>query len=226
MKNVGINMMIDRHRVNGNARVHGKVGGKSMDVMVQKGPTEGDFYLKGEINRKPTTLRINSAFAPEGHAVFGRMEGVPFRGNWNQKGPDGDATLQLNGARLQLDVNPEDGTLTAQAPNLRGSGATTNAEGDETFRIQGQGEFAKLKIDRREDGDILMRGTSDAGPFRLKMDRRGLDGDLRVTGTIPENLSLMPIMWEMYGNDNLEPVEQPLAMGAAASMSAFWNQHI
>lgn len=226
MKNVGINLMIDRHRTSGNARIHGKVGKKSMDVVVQKGPTEGDFYLNGSIDQKPTTLRINSAFAEEGHAVFGRMAGVPFRGNWQQKGPDGDATLMLDGARLEIDVDQQGGLVSATAPNLRGTGESTSPDGDEQFKLRGQGEFSDVKVDRQENGDILMRGKSSDGPFRLKMDRRGLDGDLRVTGTIPESLSLMPMMWELYGNDNLEPVQQPLGMGAAASLSTFWNERI
>ena len=58
------------------------------------------------------------------------------------------------------------------------------------------------------------------------MQRSGTTGNLRINGTIPEQLSLLPVMWELYGNDSVEHPAQPLTMGGAATLSAFWETQI
>ena len=62
--------------------------------------------------------------------------------------------------------------------------------------------------------------------LRLKMQARGLDNDLRLTGNLPEELSLMPLMWELYGDDSLKAPQQPFDMGTAATLGAFWQNQI
>ncbi len=60
----------------------------------------------------------------------------------------------------------------------------------------------------------------------MKAQRRGQDGDLRITGTIPETLAFLPVVWELYGDDSLEPPAKPLSMGAAATLSAFYANQL
>ena len=105
MSHLSVQLTVDRHR-GGNTRIHGRVGESHQDVNVWKGPQPGDCYLEGQIEGAPTTLRINSAFAENGHKVFGRLAGVPFQGLWQQDTVEGDASLQLDGARLSIDVDP------------------------------------------------------------------------------------------------------------------------
>ena len=78
MSHLSVQLTVDRHR-GGNTRIHGRVGESHQDVNVWKGPQPGDCYLEGQIEGAPTTLRINSAFAENGHKVFGRLAGVPFQ---------------------------------------------------------------------------------------------------------------------------------------------------
>jgi hypothetical protein len=155
--------------------------------------------------------------------VLGRVAGVPFKGELT-RGPDGDVGLSLNKATLGIDF---DGASAAAAgTRIKSSGEVTNAEGDETLTLLADGRQIKLTVDRQSDGDIEIRGRSGDGPFRLTMERSGMQGDLRVKGTLPESLGLLPVMWELYGNDSVQPPAQPLTMGAAATLSAFWDTHL
>lgn len=217
-----INITIDRH-ASGNTRIHGTVGANRHDVNVWKGPTEGDSYVEGRQNGEPTTLRINSYFSDNGHGVLGRVAGVPFKGELT-RAADGDLGLTLNKANLTLDVTGSE--LSSAGTRIKSTGSVTNAEGDETLTLLADGRQVKLTVDRQADGDIELRGTSGDGPFRCTMERSGVQGDLRVKGTLPESLGLLPVMWELYGNDSVQPPAQPITMGAAATLSAFWGTHL
>ena len=225
MRNVNVNMTIDR-LASGNARVHGKVGDNSQDVNVWKGPQPGDAYIEGTQSGEATTLRINSAFSDNGQGIFGRVAGVSFKGNWAQEASEGDVTMMLDKATLTLDQTPSTGTTQAAAPRLKATAQILNAEGDENLTLLADGQQIKLSIDRQSDGDIEIRGRDGAGPFRLRMERKGDRGDLHIKGTMPENLALLPVMWELYGNDSMQPPAQPLSMGAVASLSAFWDTQL
>lgn len=226
MSNIAINMTIDR-RNNGGARVQGKAGDHFHGVNVAKGPMPGDIYLQGEQNGETTTLRINSAFSDNGHAVFGRLAGVPFKGNWAQEPTEGDAELVLEGGgSLSIDVNPETGVTETRGTGIRSTARVLNTEGDEELTLLSDGQRINLTVDRKDGGNMEIRGRSGDGPFRLSVDRRGNNGDLRFKGTLPESLSLLPVMWEVYGDDSVEKPEKPLSMGAVATLSAFWQEKI
>lgn len=222
MSNIPINMSIDR-RTGGGSRVKGKTGDSFHGVNVSKGPQPGDIYLQGEQFGQTTTLRINSAFSDHGHGVFGRIAGVPFKGNWEQEPKEGDAELFLeNAGSLTIDVNPETGVTESKGTNLRGTARITNGEGDEELSLLADGQRLDMSVDRKPGGNFDVRGKSGNSPFRFTIDRRGDQGDLTFKGTIPENLALLPMMWEVYGDDSVEKPEKPLSMGAVASLSAFW----
>lgn len=221
MSNLSVNMTIDRHG-SGNARIHGKMGSQYHDVTVRKGPEPGDAYLEGEQNELPTTLRINSAFSDNGHAVFGRLVGSEMKGNWEQEPVEGDATLFLNKAKMTVDQNPVTGVTETEGTRIRGTATRTNDEGDENVAITSDGLRISMSVDRKPGGDIEIRGKNGSDSFRLQMTRRGKDGDLMCKGSLPESLSLLPMMWELYGDDSKEPPARPLSMGAVASLSAFY----
>lgn len=221
MSNLSVNMTIDRHG-SGNARIHGKMGNQVHDVNVWKGPEPGDAYIEGEQNSLPTTLRINSAFSENGHAVFGRLVGTDFKGNWEQEPVEGDATLFINKAKMTLDQNPASGVTETAGTRIKATATRTNEEGDENVAITCDGQRISLTVDRKPGGHIELRGKSGGENFRLQMTRRGKDGDLMCKGSLPESLSLLPVMWELYGDDSKEPPARPLSMGAVASLSAFY----
>lgn len=224
MSNVAINMTIDR-RHTGQSRIQGKVGESFHGVNVSKGPTPGDAYIQGEQNGQTTTLRINSAFSDNGHGIFGRIAGVPFKGNWAQEPTEGDAELVLDNASLAIDVNPQTGVTESKGTQIR-STTTVNAEGDEELSLLSEGRRIDMTVDRKEDGGMEIRGKNGGTPFRLSVDRKGNQGDLYFKGTLPQQLSLMPVMWELFGDDSVEKPEKPLSMGAVATMSAFWQSQI
>jgi len=222
MSNLNVNLTIDRHS-SGNARIHGKIGNQVHDVNVWKGPEAGDAYIEGEQNSLPTTLRINSAFSSNGQAVFGRLVGAELKGNWEQEPVEGDATLFLNKAKMTIDQDPATGMTESVGTRIKGTATVTNAEGDENVALLADGSRINMTVDRQPDGDIELRGKSGGENFRLHMTRRGKDGDLTLKGTLPESLSLLPVMWELYGDDSKEPPAKPLTMGAVAAMSAFYG---
>jgi hypothetical protein len=226
MSNVPINMSIDR-RATGQARVQGKTGGNFHGVNVSKGPKPGDTYLQGEQYGQATTLRINSAFSDNGHGVFGRIAGVPFKGNWAQEPVEGDAELTLeHGGSLSIDVNPETGVTESKGTAIRSTARITNSEGDEELTLLADGQRINMSIDRKEGGHMEIRGRSGDGPFRMTIDRKGDQGDLYFKGNLPESLSLLPMMWEVYGDDSVEKPEKPLSMGAVATLSAFYHSKL
>ena len=222
MSNLSVNIKIDRHG-SGNARIHGKMGNQVHDVNVWKGPEPGDAYIEGEQNSLPTTLRINSAFSENGHAVFGRLVGTEFKGNWAQEPVEGDAEVFLNKARMTIDQNPATGVTEAAGTRIKSTTTRTNEEGDEKVSLLADGSRISMTVDRQPDGDIELRGQSGGENFRLSMTRRGKDGDLMCKGNLPESLSLLPVMWELYGDDSKEPPAKPLSMGAVATLSAFYG---
>lgn len=222
MSNLSVNIKIDRHG-SGNARIHGKIGNQVHDVNVWKGPQPGDAYIEGEQNSLPTTLRINSAFSENGHAVFGRLVGTDFKGNWEQEPVEGDATLFINKARMTVDQNPATGVTESAGTRIKGTATRTNEEGDENVAITSDGQRISMTVDRQADGDIEIRGKAGGQNFRLDMTRKGKDGDLYCKGNLPESLSLLPVFWELYGDDSKEPPAKPLSMGAVASLSAFYG---
>lgn len=226
MSNISINMNIDRRR-GGQARVQGKAGSNYHGVNVSKGPKPGDINLQGDQNGKATTLRISSAFSDNGHGILGRIAGVPFKGNWAQEPIEGDAELFLeNNGSLTIDVNPETGVTESKGTAISSTATIVNAEGDEELNLLADGNRIKMTVDRKEDGGMEIRGRSGDGRFRMTIDRRGDQGDLAFKGTLPESLSLLPMMWEVYGDDSVEKPEKPLSMGAVATLSAFWHSKI
>jgi hypothetical protein len=226
MSNMPINMTIDRRRT-GQSRIQGQAGNNFHGVNISKGPKPGDAYIQGEQNGQTTTLRINSAFSDNGHGVFGRIAGVPFKGNWAQEPTEGDAELFLEGnGSLTIDVNPETGITESQGTAIRSTAKVLNAEGDEELTLLADGRRINMTVDRKEGGNMEIRGRSGDGHFRMTVDRRGDQGDLRFKGTLPESLSLLPVMWELYGDDSVEKPDKPLSMGAVATMSAFWHSKI
>lgn len=226
MRNVNVNLKIDRHSFSNNARLHGQIDGKNLDLTVRKGPQEGDAYITGEYDRGITTLRINSGIVESGHAVFGRLGGVQVKGSWQEAGPDGDVEFKLNKAHLNIDRMPEDDATEVEGTQIRSRSTLLNSEGDEESYILADGERIRFKVDRKDSGDFEIRGSSGSGNFRLQMKSRGRDRDLHVRGEMPEDLSLMPLMWELYGDDSLSAPEKPLSMGAAAGIGAFWQNQI
>lgn len=226
MRNVNVNLKIDRHRISNNARIFGKLDGKEMDLTVRKGPQEGDAYITGEYDGGITTLRINSGIAESGHDVFGRLGGVRVKGNWSESNQEGDVTFKLNKAHLDIDREPEEDTTYVKGTQVRAESKLTNEEGDEEFAVLADGERISMKVDRKDGGDIEIRGRSGDGHFRLEMKARGQDNDLYVKGELPEAMGLMPLMWELYGDDSLETPEKPLSMGAAAGVGVFWQEQI
>jgi hypothetical protein len=222
MSNLSVNITIDRH-ASGNARIHGKMGNQVHDLNVWKGPQPGDAYLEGNQNDRPTTLRLNSAFADKGQAVFGRLVGTDLKGNWEQEPSEGDARLLLNKAHLEIDQNPTTGVTESKGTRIQSTCTLTNAEGDENVALLADGSRINMTVDRQPDGDIEIRGKGGGENFRLQMTRRGKDGDLTCKGTLPESLSLLPVMWELYGDDSKEPPAKPLSMGAVATLSAFYG---
>lgn len=225
MSNVSVNVLIDRHRFSNNARIFGKVDGKPMDLVVRKGPQEGDSYITGDYDGGITTLRINSGIAESGHAVFGRLGGVQVKGQWDTTNQEGDVSFKLNKAAFEVD-RQEGGVTESRGTKVRTESRLTNDEGDEQVALLVDGQRIKMSVDRQESGDIEIRGTSGGGAFRLQMKARGQDNDLQVTGELPESLSLMPLMWELYGDDSLETPTQPFTLGTAASLGAFWHGQI
>lgn len=222
MSNLSINMKIDRMS-SGNARVHGKVGDQIHQVNVHKGPQVGDAYIEGDQAGGTTTLRINSAFSETGQAVFGRMAGVEFRGNWAQEPVEGDVDFSINKASLTIDQNPQTQVTESKGTRIRSTSTVTNGEGDETLALLADGRRIDMKVDRQPDGDIEVRGKSEGQNFRFSMERHGKDGSLNIKGTIPETLALLPVMWELYGDDSKEPPAKPLTLGASATLAAFWG---
>ena len=222
MSNVSIHMNVDRRRT-GQARVEGKVGANYHGVNVSKGPQPGDAYLQGQQNGETTTLRINSAFSDNGHGIFGRIAGVPFKGNWAQEPTEGDAELVLGNAKLNIDVNPETGVTESKGTQISSTSKVLNAEGDEELTLLSDGNRVDMTVDRQPGGKMDIRGRSGDGNFRVKIDSRGTPADLRIEGTLPEEFSLFPVMWELFGDDSVKRPDKPLSVGAVATMSAFWN---
>jgi hypothetical protein len=225
MSNLNVSMTIDRHR-SGNSRIHGKVGNQFHDVNLWKGPQPGDSRVEGEQNGEVTDLRHNSAFSEDGHGIFGRIAGVSFKGDWNQESGEGDVKLMLNKATLQIDQDPATGNTEVEGTRLQATCERVNEEGDEQVALLCDGQRINFSVDRQPEGHIELRGRSGQGPFQLKMQRKGQDGDLRLSGKLPEQLALFPVMWELFGDDSKETPEKPLSVGAAASLAAFWGTQL
>lgn len=218
-------MTINRQQ-SGNSRISGKVGDNSHQVNVWKGPQPGDSYTEGEQNGAPTTLRFNSAFSDNGQGIFGRLAGTPLKGNWSQEQTEGDVEVSLDKAKLTIDVDPASGKTEVVGTRIRGTSQVLNDEGDENLTLLADGQQIKMSIDRQPNGKIEVRGKDGDGSFRFKMEPKGVTGSMRISGTMPEALEFLPVVWELYGNDSVQPPAKPLSFGSAACFSAFLETQV
>ncbi|MCA9780325.1 MAG: hypothetical protein KC800_26550, partial [Candidatus Eremiobacteraeota bacterium] len=66
---------------------------------------------------------------------------------------------------------------------------------------------------------------SSDGRFRLQATRDRHDGDLTLSGTLPEGSEKFPLFWEVLGDDKNIPDRNPMYPGSLLGMSFFFNEH-
>lgn len=225
MRNVGMNLVIDRHLTNGTAFIRGEVGGRRVDVRIDRGVDDGNAYVKGQVGQDGVNITFTRS-AQEGYesakGVYGTTK---LDSDIRRSMPDGDTDISSFGAHLIIDRQSYGQHVELRAPDFRGSIGRQYPDGDERGYLSVRDDQMSYSLDRDErSGGFLLSGTTQAGVFRLEGVRHGRDGDLSLKGSVPEGLQMFPVLWEILGDDKNVPDRNPEYFGNVMGMSTFLQQ--
>jgi hypothetical protein len=109
---------------------------------------------------------------------------------------------------------------------VRGGFRRVLSDGDEEGELRLSSERVRFAIDRdTKTGDFEISGRTSGGPFHLQATRDRSDGDLTLSGTLPEGSEKFPIFWEVLGDDKNIPDRNPMYPSSLLGMSFFVHEH-
>jgi hypothetical protein len=224
MRNVTIQLTIDRHRSNGSAQLKGRVDNKDVSLSVSRGTTDATAYVNGNWGSDD---QVQLAFNRDVHQGYnridGEMDGHDIHATLN-RGLDGDTDMRMGGGRFEVDRDQKGENVAIRGTDVRGRVERELREGDEQGELTLDGERVRFSIDRDPlSGDFNIAGRSPGGRFELQAKRQESDGDLELTGTLPEGSQMFPLFWEILGDDKNIPDRNPLYPGSLVGMSLFFD---
>lgn len=225
MRNINVQLTIDRHVSNGSAYLNGKIGDDNIALSVKRGASDGDAKVTGDWGSPDSVDLVFTRDAGEGYTSFqGKLKGEPVDATLNKK-VGGDSTTRLEDGRYEVDRDRRGENVDLSGTDVRGDFQRELRDGDEQGVISVQGERIRFSIDREpKSGDFEISGTSSDGRFRLNVDKNRNDGDLSLSGSMPEGAELFPLFWEILGDDKNIPDKNPYYPGSLLGMSLFVDQ--
>jgi hypothetical protein len=224
MKNLAMSLTIDRHLTNGTAAIKGSVGKQRVDLLVERGVEDGNAYVNGQVGSDGVNLTfVRSPY--EGYeSAVGFYGKTRLAGQLHRRQPDGDTTVSQYGEELLIDRQNQGQRVLLQSAVMDGSFQRDLRDGDELGHMSVGPEGFDYTLDRDErTGGFVLSGRSAGGPFRLEGRRSLSDGDLALTGSVPEGMQMFPVLWEILGDDKNIPDHNPEYPGNVMAMSLFFQ---
>ena len=227
MRNVAVNIKIDRHLTNGSARVTGHFGDKNVDLSLRRDVSDSKTRIQGLMDLDSVNLSVDRSFDRGYGALRGRVGKSRLNGSIERHTPDGDTTFELSHSRMTIDRSRQGQTVSIDSFDTRGAFQREPKDGDESGSFRHDGDFLDYSIDRQEGtGDFSLTGRSSAGRFSLQAKRSLSDGDLQMKGTMPEGTEWMPLLWELLGDGKNIPDNDPLYPGSVLAMSLHMHDEV
>lgn len=138
-----------------------------------------------------------------------------------QRALDGDANMTMGSQRYQIDRDSRGEYVQLRGSKINGEFRRDLREGDESGELR-QGARIGFQVDRDPvSGNFDITGWSSAGPYKLHVERSHADGDLRLSGTLPQGSESFPLLWEVLGDDKNIPDNIPFYPSCLLGMSMF-----
>jgi hypothetical protein len=226
MKNITVQLTIDRHISNGSARLQGRVNSKDVSVSVSRGTSDGTARVRGQWGPED---KVDLDFHRDVNEGYNRIDGSVGSNDVNarlHREVGGDTDMRMEGGRYHADRNQKGDSVQINGTDVRGGFTRQLRDGDEQGEFRLNGEKIRFSIDRdTKSGDFEISGRSSDGRFSLQATRDRHDGDLSLSGTLPEGSEMFPLFWEVLGDDKNIPDRNPLYPGSLLGMSMFFDQY-
>jgi hypothetical protein len=219
-----MNLTIDRHITNGSATMKGSVNGERVQVQVERGVEDANAYVNGQVGADSVLLTFHRT-AENGYvSVIGSYGKTRLDGEFRRHQPDGDTTVSQGGAQLFVDRQNQGQRVALQSSAVHGGFERQLRDGDEFGRMSVGRSGFDYSLDRdAHSGGFVIKGQTDEGAFRLDGQRSASDGDLSLSGTVPEGMKLFPLLWEVLGDDKNIRDRNPEYPGSVMAMSLFFQ---
>lgn len=222
MKTIPMNLTIDRHITEGTAAIRGSVNGQNVHVRVDRGVEDGTAYVNGQVGEDKVWLTVPRSAHNGYEAIQGDYGKLRLSAEMRRHQPDGDTTVSQNGQQLFIDRQNQGQNVQLQSPVLNGGFDRRLRDGDETGRVSVGRDSFSYSLDRDEhSGGFVLSGRTSEGPFKLDGRRSLGDGDLTLSGSVPEGMQLFPLLWEVLGDDKNIKDRNPEYPGGVMAMSMF-----
>ncbi len=226
MRNIPVNLTIDRHNNNGSARIYGRVDGERVSMNMRRDLPDTDAVVSGNWDKDRVQLTFNRDASQGYNQIRGSIGDRSMNGNLNRRMPDGDTSLRMANSSLDVDRDRRGQNVNLRSSELQGRYSRNLRDGDESGSWTVAGENVRFNIDRDiRTGDFTISGANEAGRFSLKVDMDlDNDRDLTMRGTLPEGAEMFPLLWEVLGDDKNIPDRNPLYPGSLLAMSMFMDK--
>lgn len=223
MKIIPMNLLIDRRLTDGTAIIQGSVNGEKVRVQVDRGVHDGNAYVQGSVGQDAVAMTFTRTAANGYEQLEGSYGQHRLDAGLQRYQPDGDTGVTQNGQSLLIDRQHQGRRVALHSTVVEGGFERQLRDGDELgqMAIPGQPRL-EYTLDRDEHhGGFLLSGRAGRSSFRLEASRSPSDGDLSLRGTVPEGLTLFPLLWEVLGDDKNVRDNNPEYPGAVMAMSMF-----
>jgi hypothetical protein len=222
MKTIPMNLTIDRHITNGSAAISGAVNGERVQIRVERGVEDGNAYVNGQVGADSVRLTFARTADNGYESARGHYGKTQLDAQIRRYQPDGDTSVSANGKQLLVDRQHQGQRVALHSSVVEGGFERQLRDGDEFGRMSVGRNGFDYSLDRdQHSGGFVLEGRTAEGPFRLDARRSASDGDLNLSGTVPEDMLLFPLLWEVLGDDKNIPDRNPEYPGSLMAMSVF-----
>lgn len=222
MRNINVQLTIDRHASNGNAYLRGRMGEHDVSLSVQRGASDGAARVQGDWGDRDSVDLVFDRRANDGYTGFrGTLRGKQVDATL-RKEVGGDSTTSMSGTRYEVDRDQRGERVVLRGSDVDGRFDRDLAEGDERGSVTVEDQYVRFAVDRDpRSGDFEISGRSSDGSYRLEVSREQFDGDLTLSGSLPEDAELFPLFWEILGDDKNIPDRNPYYPSSLLGMSMY-----
>lgn len=224
MRNVSVNLTIDRHITNGSAHIHGKVDGAPVSMQVSRGAADGTAAVSGNWDEDRVQLSFNRDRHEGYNAIQGQIGEQEIAATLSRRMPDGDTEMRMGGDTLDVNRQNRGRKVRLSSEDISGE-YQRNWQGDELGAVWVGDNKVRFHIDRDpRSGNFDIVGGTSGGQYRLHAQREPQDGDLTLTGSLPQGAEMFPLLWEVLGDDKNVVDRNPMYPGSLVTMSMFMDQ--
>ena len=171
-----------------------------MNLTIDRHITNGSATMKGTVNGERVQVQVERGVEDANAYVNGQVGADSVLLTFHRTAENGYVSVIGSYGKTRFD-----GEFRRHQPD----GDTTVSQGG-----------AQLFVDRQNQGQrVALQSSAVHGGF----ERQLRDGDLSLSGTVPEGMKLFPLLWEVLGDDKNIRDRNPEYPGSVMAMSLFFQ---